>query len=921
MGFSVSMSPNGAVVAAGAPDFDRTEGSYIPDSGAVFVFAKENGSWSQKQKVENIASSDTYVRFGDGVALSGNTLTVTAPQTNSGQGAAYVYELAVNGAPKGLIKTNSLGQLDKSFLQYNVDFGGNKLSGVLSPSASSDAANKGYVDTQINNVNNSINNTNNNLSTLNNTVSGHTTRLNSLTLASGLSDVSASGASAGDLIRYNGTTWKLDTPLSARIAGSGTGTLWAYDSVWKFDESSGTLSDSAGSNHMTPYGTITYGVTGATASGTAISFPGDYYTYLQSANRYNKNTNYSVSVWIKTTVGSGTIWEFRDGGYTPALYLYGSNLYVYNWSRGDFYSTGVTMNDGNWHHVVFTVGNAGTKLYIDGSLNNSTSTTDISQSGFFLKVGQGFNGSMDKLAVFSSQISSADVATLYNTLDAEYVPGGNLRTIKTTSDGYIDESFLQYDINFDGHKLKGVAAPVANTDAANKKYVDDINTSLDGRLDTLEGADTVAGSVAKAEKDAKDYADQQIQALVTDKLGVANGIATLGSNGKLPSSQVPALAISSITVVSNLAARAALTGVEEGDVVKVADAGSGLPKTYIYDGSSYIEIESGSDVDTVNGYTGTVVLAATDINMASGSSIQSTVTGIQSELDATQTGAGLGTGGTYSAPVGSNYLGSASSLKDADSKLDTQIKTVQDELNTTQAGAGLGSSGSYTAPSSSNYLASASSLKDADSKLDTAIKAVQDEVNTTQTGAGLETDGTYAAPSSSNYLGLASSLKDADSKLDTKVKAVQDELDATQTGAGLGTDGSYSAPSSSNYLASASSLKDADSKIDTAVGAINTRLEAVEDLAVTFHKEKFVITATHISNGYIELANTAVQSSIVAFVDRLAIHEYDGTDGDYTVSVVSGKTRITFAGSLVHPSEEKLAEGDVLRVTYAKLAI
>jgi hypothetical protein len=39
-------------------------------------------------------------------------------------------------------------------------------------------------------------------------------------------------------------------------------------------------------------------------------------------------------------------------------------------------------------------------------------------------------------------------------------------------------------------------------------------TTLDGRLDILEGGVTVEGSVAKAEQDAKDYADQQIAALV-----------------------------------------------------------------------------------------------------------------------------------------------------------------------------------------------------------------------------------------------------------------------------------------------------------------------------------------------------------------------------------------------------------------------
>jgi|694.fasta_scaffold02291_8 hypothetical protein len=102
---------------------------------------------------------------------------------------------------------------------------------------------------------------------------------------------------------------------------------------------------------------------------------------------------------------------------------------------------------------------------------------------------------------------------------------------------------------------------------------------------------------------------------VTDVLGQPSGIATLDVNGKLESSQVPAIAITDVFVVADIAARDALTGIEEGDVAKVLDAGAGLPKTYIYDGSAWVEIESGSDVDTVNGQTGTVVLESDDINL------------------------------------------------------------------------------------------------------------------------------------------------------------------------------------------------------------------------------------------------------------------------------------------------------------------
>lgn len=53
------------------------------------------------------------------------------------------------------------------------------------------------------------------------------------------------------------------------------------------------------------------------------------------------------------------------------------------------------------------------------------------------------------------------------------------------------------------------------------------------------------------------------------------------------------------------------------------------------------------------------------------------------------------------------------------------IGSLQAELDATQAGAGLGEDGAYTANTSTNYISEATSLKDADEKLDAAIKTVE----------------------------------------------------------------------------------------------------------------------------------------------------------------------------------------------------
>ncbi|MDC1540539.1 hypothetical protein N8480_07725, partial [Flavobacteriaceae bacterium] len=57
-----------------------------------------------------------------------------------------------------------------------------------------------------------------------------------------------------------------------------------------------------------------------------------------------------------------------------------------------------------------------------------------------------------------------------------------------------------------------------------------------------------------------------------------------------------------------------------------------------------------------------------------------TTSSIQSELDATQTGAGLGIDGTYTADSSTNYISVATSLTAADTALDTQINSNATEI-------------------------------------------------------------------------------------------------------------------------------------------------------------------------------------------------------------------------------------------------
>ncbi len=77
------------------------------------------------------------------------------------------------------------------------------------------------------------------------------------------------------------------------------------------------------------------------------------------------------------------------------------------------------MNDGSWHHVVFTVGASGSKLYLDGSmvyhLAGPTTHVDLL---FRWVIGAGMmenplTGSLAEVAVYSTELSAARVLTHY----------------------------------------------------------------------------------------------------------------------------------------------------------------------------------------------------------------------------------------------------------------------------------------------------------------------------------------------------------------------------------------------------------------------------------------------------------------------------------------------------------------------------
>jgi len=159
--------------------------------------------------------------------------------------------------------------------------------------------------------------------------------------------------------------------------------------------------------------------------------------------------------------------------------------------------------------------------------------------------------------------------------------------------------------------------------------------------------DVVADSTSDITEGTKlFYTDARVDTRITNIWsGAVAGFAPLDADSKIPSSYLPAIAITETDVVADITARDALTP-QEGDVAIVTDAsadpnvGSGAA-SYICDGAAWQQLKAPDDVvQSVNGATGTVVLTTTEVG--EGTNLYYTDARVNSHLSG-------GTGITYTA--------------------------------------------------------------------------------------------------------------------------------------------------------------------------------------------------------------------------------------------------------------------------------
>jgi len=212
-----------------------------------------------------------------------------------------------------------------------------------------------------------------------------------------------------------------------------TGGLVGY---WGLDETSGTVA-----NDLTKYGnTGTYvgSPTLNVAPPAALTFPSRAVTFNGSSQYVNiaatpfKSLIYtSGSSWIKhpnaVTAGERIMVSGTGSSGDVTWYLNSASsmgLTLDNNSPVTVTVTGLSLGDGNWHHLAFTydgsLGSNNISVYVDGTLKangNQTGALKIPSTNNTTIASYGatnyFNGSIDDVRIYNRALTSGEISGLY----------------------------------------------------------------------------------------------------------------------------------------------------------------------------------------------------------------------------------------------------------------------------------------------------------------------------------------------------------------------------------------------------------------------------------------------------------------------------------------------------------------------------
>ncbi|PKQ22127.1 MAG: cell surface protein, partial [Actinobacteria bacterium HGW-Actinobacteria-5] len=225
-------------------------------------------------------------------------------------------------------------------------------------------------------------------------------------------------------------------PLSAYaqdVISDGASTYWRLG-----EDPSTTVNDWAGFTNATASTGVAGGQAGAIIGddNPASTFDGTTSGFAVSNVSQTGPNTYSTEAWFNTTtnrggkiIGFGDVNTGNSSSYDRHVYMTNSGTLIYGVYVGGVrtITSSKAYNDGQWHHVVATLGPTGMTLYVDGQKVGSRTDTTAGQSyvGYWRVGGDNLNGwtskptssylsgLIDDVAIYPTVLSAAQVRQHY----------------------------------------------------------------------------------------------------------------------------------------------------------------------------------------------------------------------------------------------------------------------------------------------------------------------------------------------------------------------------------------------------------------------------------------------------------------------------------------------------------------------------
>lgn len=191
-------------------------------------------------------------------------------------------------------------------------------------------------------------------------------------------------------------------------------TVYGYQGAWNCSENPSSsapqfLDRSATANHGTARGSMNSSdlIEGIIGKGLDLDGTDDF---ISTTKQYSNPSSFTISMWFKTsTTAGGKLFGFGNAQVSAST-NYDRHIYMDNSGRIHFgvyngshvlLTTTSSYNDGQWHHVTAQLFTGGMKLYMDGVLvGSNTTSTAQSYSGYW-RIGY------DNLTTWPNSVSSS----------------------------------------------------------------------------------------------------------------------------------------------------------------------------------------------------------------------------------------------------------------------------------------------------------------------------------------------------------------------------------------------------------------------------------------------------------------------------------------------------------------------------------